>query len=72
MSQETFSDILIPLEAFKRKFVFCPKIDFLPRARPTVFCQKGPNFQVGILHSFISLGISACRKIPLGVILRCK
>ena len=31
MSQVTFSDLLIRLEAFKRIFVFCPKIDFLPR-----------------------------------------
>ena len=30
MSEETFLDLLIRLEAFKRIFVFCPKIDFLP------------------------------------------
>ena len=31
MSQGTFSDTLIPLEAFKRIFVLCPKIDLFPR-----------------------------------------
>ena len=40
MSQETFSDLLTRLEAFKRIFVFSPKIDFLPRGKPTVFGQR--------------------------------
>ena len=40
MSQETFSEHLILLEAFKRIFVFCSKIDFLPRGKPTVLGQK--------------------------------
>ena len=31
MSQETFSDTLIRLEAFKRIFVFFQKIDYFPR-----------------------------------------
>ena len=31
MSQGTFSDQLIQLEAFIRIFVFGPKIDFLPQ-----------------------------------------
>ena len=31
MSQATSLDTLIPLEAFKRLFVFPPKIDFFPR-----------------------------------------
>ena len=40
MSQGTFSDLLIRLETFKRIFVFCPKIDFLPVFLPVpVFCQ---------------------------------
>ena len=30
MSEGTFSDTLIRLDAFKRIFVFCPKIDFSP------------------------------------------
>ena len=47
MSQGTFSDLQIRLEAFKRIFAFCPKIDFLPRGKPTVFGQKLPNIQVG-------------------------
>ena len=40
MSQETFSDILIRLEPFKRIFVFRPKIDFFPRGKSMVFGQK--------------------------------
>ena len=52
MSQGTFSDLLILLEAFKRIFVFRPKIDFLPRDKPTVFCQKLPNVEFGIFHPF--------------------
>ena len=40
MSQGTFSDILIRLEAFKRIFVFCPKIDFFPRCKSMVFGKK--------------------------------
>ena len=61
MSQGTFPDLLTRLEAFKRIFVFRPKIDFLPRVTPTVLGQKRPNFQVGIFYSFMSVGISACR-----------
>ena len=68
MSQGTFLDTLIRLEAFNRIFVFRPKIDFFPR----VFGQKWPNFEVGIFHWFIALGISECRKTPLGVIFKCK
>ena len=39
MSQGTFLDTLIRLEAFKRIFVFCPKIDF---------------FSKGLVHCFLS------------------
>ena len=72
MSQETFSDLLIRLEASKGIYVFRPKIDFSPRGKPTVFGQKLPNFEVGIFHSLMSLGISACRKTPFGIIFKCK
>ena len=70
MSKVTFIDTLIRLEAFKRIFVFCPKIDFFPWGKSTVFGQKRPNFEVGIFHLFMSLGISACRRIPWGIIFR--
>ena len=40
MSQGTFLDLLIRVEAFKRILVFCPKIDFLPRGKPMVLGQK--------------------------------
>ena len=66
MAQGTFSNTLIGLEAFKRIFVFRPKIDFFPRCKSRVFRPKQGNFLVGIFHSFISLGILACRKTPLG------
>ena len=45
MSQWTFSDLLIRLEAFKRIFVFRPKIDFLPRGKPTVLSQNDQIFK---------------------------
>ena len=40
MPKKTFSDILIRLEAFKRIFVFHPKIDILPRVKSTAFGEK--------------------------------
>ena len=72
MSQGTFSDTLTRLETFKRIFVFGPKIDFFPRGKSMVFGQKLPNFEVGIFHLFMSLGMSACRKTPLGVMFKLK
>ena len=60
MSQGTFCDKLARLEAFKRIFVFRPKIDFFPRGKSMVFGQKWPNFEVGIFHLFMSQGISTC------------
>ena len=70
MSQGTFFDELIRLEAFKGIFVFCPKIDFFPRGKFMVFARKWPNFEVGIFHLFMSLGISAFGKTALGIILK--
>ena len=40
MSQGMFSDTPIRLEAFKRIFVFRPKIDFFPNGKSGVFAQK--------------------------------
>ena len=40
MCQGTISDKLIRLEAFKRIFVFRPKIDFFLRGKSMVFGQK--------------------------------
>ena len=40
MSQGTFSDTLIRLEAFKRIFVFRPKIDFFPRGKSMVLAKN--------------------------------
>ena len=40
MSQGMFCDKLVRLEAFTGIFVFCPKIDFLPRGNSMVFGQK--------------------------------
>ena len=70
MSQGTFLDALIRLEAFKRIFVFRPKIDYFLRGLSMVFGQKWPNFEVCIFHLFMSLGISECRKTPLGIIFK--
>ena len=65
MSQGTYWDTLIRLEGFKRIFVFGQNLDVFPRGKSRVFGQKLPNFKVGIFHSFMALGISACRKTPL-------
>ena len=40
MSQGTFSDTPILYKAFKRIFVFRPKIDFFPRGKSRVFGEK--------------------------------
>ena len=40
MSQGTFVDTLIPLEAFKRIVVFCPKMELFPKGKSMVFGQK--------------------------------
>ena len=40
MSQETFSDTLIRLKAFKRIFFLRPKIAISPKGRSRVFGQK--------------------------------
>ena len=67
MSQRSFTDTLIPFEAFNRIFVFRTEIDFFPRGNSIAFGQKRPNFEVGSFQLFMSLGISACRKTPLGI-----
>ena len=72
MSQGTILHTLIRLEAFKRIFVFRPKIDFFLRGWSEVFGQKWPNFEVCIFHLFMSLGMSECRKTPLGITCKCK
>ena len=40
MSQLTFLDTPILLEAFKRIFLFGAKIDFFQRGKSSVFCEK--------------------------------
>ena len=40
MSQGTFSDTLIRLEAFKTIFVFRPKLDFFLRGKSMLFNEK--------------------------------
>ena len=72
MPQGTFWDTLIRLEAFKRIFIFRAKMDFFPRGKSMLFGQKRTNFQVGIFHLFMSLGISASRKTVYGIIFKCK
>ena len=41
MFQQTFLDTLIQLEAFKRIFVFRPKIDFFLRVSPGFLVKNG-------------------------------
>ena len=64
MSQGTFSDTLIQLEALKRIFVFRLKTAIFSR----VFSQKWLNYEDSIFHLFMSLGISEYHKIFLGII----
>ena len=45
MSQGTFSDLLIRLGAFKRIFVFRPKIEVLPRSKLTLFSNNEQIFK---------------------------
>ena len=65
MSQGTFSDTLIRLEAFIRIFVFRPKIDFFARGKSMFWANNEQNFEVGIFPLFMSLGILACCKASL-------
>ena len=51
MSQGTFLDLLIRLEAFKRIFVFGSKIDFLPRGKPS-FWVKNDHFFKSTVFTF--------------------
>ena len=72
MSQGTFSNTLIRLGAFKRTFVFCPKIDFFSKGLVQGFWSKmNQIFEVGIFHLLMALGISSCRETPLGIIFKC-
>ena len=72
MSQGTFTDTLIRLEALKTTFVFRPQIDFFLRGKSLLFGKKSLNFQVSIFDLFMSLGIPVCQKPPLGIIFKCK
>ena len=45
MSQETFSETLIPLEAFKRIFVLRPKIDFFQGVGPWFWVENDQMFK---------------------------
>ena len=45
MSQGTFLDTLIRLEAFTRIFVFCPKIDFFLRVSPGFLVKSDQIFK---------------------------
>ena len=47
MSHGTFSDTLIRMDAFKRIFVFGPKIDFLPKGKSMLFGEKMTIFPSG-------------------------
>ena len=71
MSHGTFLDTTIRWEAFKKIFVLRPKIDFFFQGVCPGFLVKNDQIlEAGIFHFFMSLGISACRKTSLGIILR--
>ena len=84
MSQETFPDTLIRLEAFKRIFVFRPKIDVFPKGIFSVLCQndqsskslfftrlcpKGTRSIEKLLWElFLSANNAVTKNFPLGII----
>ena len=72
MSQGTFSDTLIRSEAFKRIFVFRSKIDFFQGVSPSFLAKNDQIFKSAFFHLFMSLGIWASLKSPLGIILKWK
>ena len=72
MCQETLSDTRIRFGTSKRIVVFGSKIDFIPMGQSMGFLQTWPNFELGISYLLMSLGISECRKTPLGIIFSCK
>ena len=60
MSQGTFSDLLIRLEAIKEIFVFGPKIDFLPRVSPLFWVKNDQilRWTFSLLYVSRNLGVS--------------
>ena len=61
MSQGTFLETLIRLEAFKRIFVFCPKLDFFSKGLVQGFWSKMTKFSSGhfsLLYVPRDLGVS--------------
>ena len=40
MSQGTFLDTVIPLEAFERIFIFRARIEFIPRGKSTILVKN--------------------------------
>ena len=53
MSQATFSEILVLLEAFKRMFVFVSKVDFFPGVRPRFLVKSDQMFTLIPTPSFL-------------------
>ena len=45
MPQGTFWDTLIRLEAFKRIFIFRPKMDFFPRGKSMLLAKNDEIFK---------------------------
>ena len=53
MSQGTFFEILVLLQAFKRIFVFGPKVDFFPGVRPRFWVKSDQLFTLILTPSFL-------------------
>ena len=65
MSQSTFSDTLIRLQAFKRMFDFRPKIHFLPRGiSPWFFVKNDQIFKSAFLTCLFPWGSRRVVKLP--------
>ena len=69
MSQRTFSDTLIRLEVLKAYLYFVQKSTFFQGVSPWFLTKNGQFLKSPFFHLFMSLGMSAYRKTPLGIIL---
>ena len=64
MSQGTFSDTLIRLEAFKRIFVFRPKIDFFEGLSPWFLAKNDRILKSAFFTCLCPLGSRGVEKLP--------
>ena len=72
MSQGTFSETLVRLDALKRISVFGPKIEFLPRGKSMLLAKKEQIFKWAFFTFLCPEGSLRVKKTPLGIIFKWK